>query len=95
MPMDWRAGVSSFGFTGTNAHVLIEEAPVRQAPVIEAAVDDVATESQASAETVSVLPLSARSPEALMALAQRYESWLTVNPDVDLADPAGACDSGA
>ncbi|HEX2286668.1 MAG TPA: SDR family NAD(P)-dependent oxidoreductase, partial [Mycobacterium sp.] len=59
-----------------NAHVLIEEAPPQPAP------SELATHEQ----PVNVLALSARSPEALVALAQRYESWLTANPDVDLAD---------
>ena len=35
---------------------------------------------------VDVLPLSARSPQALMALAQRYEAWLNSHPDVDISD---------
>ena len=33
-----------------------------------------------------MLALSARTPEALVALAQRYEAWLSANPAVDLAD---------
>ncbi|HTI77927.1 MAG TPA: SDR family NAD(P)-dependent oxidoreductase, partial [Mycobacterium sp.] len=72
-----RAGVSSFGFTGTNAHVLIEEAPAQT----------VGPESDiAEPSDVNVLALSARSPEALMALAQRYDDWLAAHPDVELAD---------
>ncbi|MDY6996397.1 MAG: SDR family NAD(P)-dependent oxidoreductase [Actinomycetota bacterium] len=79
-----RAGVSSFGFTGTNAHVLIEEAPPGPgtgdagAPSPEAA--------DGAQPPVGVLPLSARSPEALAALAQRYATWLDAHPDADLAD---------
>jgi acyl transferase domain-containing protein/NADPH:quinone reductase-like Zn-dependent oxidoreductase/acyl carrier protein len=71
-----RAGVSSFGFTGTNAHVLIEEAPPQPAR----------PESDTHEQPFHVLALSARSPEALVALAQRYDAWLGAHPEVDLAD---------
>ena len=74
-----RAGTSSFGFSGTNAHVLIEEAPPQSAVVPHRS-------RSPEDEPVSVLPLSARSPEALVALAQRYGAWLEAHPEVDIAD---------
>ena len=83
-----RAGVSSFGFTGTNAHVLIEEAPAQPAIPDERSAGDVAVapDSDVQEESVNVLALSARSPEALVALAQRYGSWLNIHPTVDVAE---------
>jgi acyl transferase domain-containing protein/acyl carrier protein len=86
-----RAGVSSFGFTGTNAHVLLEEAPAKLVAPVEESSDDVqvaSAEPQSRHESVNVLALSGRSPEALVALAQRYGSWLSTHPDADIA---GVC----
>ena len=55
------AGLSSFGLSGTNAHLLVEAPPARPAPPEASEI--------ARAE---LLPISARSPEALRDLAQAY-----------------------
>ncbi|MEE6176654.1 type I polyketide synthase [Mycobacterium sp. 050134] len=81
-----RAGVSSFGFSGTNAHVLLEEAPARSAAAKEAPAEDVSPEPGATPGALGVLPLSGRSAEALTALTRQYGAWLEAHRDVDIAD---------
>ena len=81
-----RAGTSSFGFSGTNAHVLIEEAPPKSVVAEDVSPEDGAPEQAYEQKSVSVLPLSGRSAEALTALALRYEAWLEANPEADIAD---------
>ncbi len=69
-----RAGVSSFGVGGTNAHAVLEEAPLR-AP-------------SAPARGVQRLQLSARTPAALEAMAARLAERLESDPSLNLADVA-------
>ncbi|MBB5627505.1 acyl transferase domain-containing protein/aryl carrier-like protein [Sphaerisporangium krabiense] len=73
-----RAAVSSFGLSGTNAHVIIEQAPEP-------------AEAPAPAVT-GALPwiLSARTEEALRAQAGRLRSYLDADPGADPADVAVA-----
>ena len=67
-----RAAVSSFGIGGTNAHVVLEEAP--------------AQEKSAVRWPAQVLVLSAKTAPALESLTQQMAAYLREHPDVSLAD---------
>jgi len=69
-----RAGVSSLGIGGTNAHVVLEEAPARS-------LDRAAVRPRA-------LVLSARSPAALDRATRRLADRLRSGPGLDLVDVA-------
>lgn len=69
------AGVSSFGFSGTNCHVVLEEPP-RTPPKERGTVE----------APLHIVPVSARNPAALAALAQRYADHLASHPDQSLGD---------
>ncbi|MEV0401055.1 type I polyketide synthase [Actinoallomurus sp. NPDC050550] len=77
-PVDWPrsaghprlAGVSSFGISGTNAHVILEEAPDTARPA-----------ASPDTERTIVVPISARDDTALRELAGSYAALLTAPPD--------------
>lgn len=80
-PIEWkrgskprRAGISSFGLGGTNAHLVIEEAPKRPA-------SDPAFGSQ-------LLVVSARTKSALTKRCDDLADWLERHQDANLADVA-------
>jgi len=69
-----RAGVSSFGVGGTNAHVVMEQAP--------------AVAPSEPAEGAQLLTLSARTPVALVEAVARLADHLETAVDTNLADVA-------
>jgi thioester reductase-like protein len=76
------AGVSSFGFSGTNAHVVLGEAPVSLP-----ATDGVE-------RPLHLFTLSARSEEGLANLARSHALHLRAHPDLPVADAAFTANAG-
>ncbi|MGQ0507155.1 MAG: beta-ketoacyl synthase N-terminal-like domain-containing protein, partial [Myxococcaceae bacterium] len=74
------AGVSSFGVGGTNAHVIVTEAPE--------------TAPSSASRPRQLLLLSARSKSALDAMSERLAVFLKQHPEVPLADVAWTLQAG-
>ncbi|MGP3966080.1 acyltransferase domain-containing protein, partial [Nonomuraea sp. 3N208] len=74
-----RAAVSSFGISGTNAHVVLEEAPAQE---------------EESGRALPVVPwlISAKTPGALRAQALRLASW--VSEETSIVDAAWSLAAG-
>jgi acyl transferase domain-containing protein len=77
------AGVSAFGFSGTNAHLILEEAPIEESVYVES-ID----------RPCHVFTLSAKTETALVDLVERYEKHLAANPDTALADLCFSANAG-
>ncbi|GLW89896.1 type I polyketide synthase [Actinokineospora globicatena] len=73
-----RAGVSSFGISGTNAHVIIEQAPEAQAPAVEVV----------APPPVVAWPISGNTPDAVRAQAERLLAHVADRQDLPAVDVA-------
>jgi amino acid adenylation domain-containing protein len=72
-----RAGVSAFGVGGTNIHMILEEAPETTKPA-----------EQLLRSSVTILPVSASSPEAVKESILNLGTFVSENNDLDIDDIA-------
>ncbi|MGW7326825.1 type I polyketide synthase, partial [Streptomyces sp. NPDC054845] len=81
-----RAGVSAFGVSGTNAHVILEEAPAEVPAEASEGAADAPEPAAVRLPAVLPWPVSGRDAEALAAQADRLHAHVVSGPEADDAD---------
>lgn len=76
------AGINSFGFSGTNAHLILQEAPARSPEPLK------------TERPVHILTLSAKTEPALKQLGTSFAQHLADHPTAPVADLAYTANSG-
>ncbi|MBR7833504.1 SDR family NAD(P)-dependent oxidoreductase [Actinospica durhamensis] len=80
-----RAAVSSFGISGTNAHLILEQAPEVEAETEPRQPEPVQSQVPARPQSLVTVPVSAKSPQALAAYAGRLLSHVESSAQVEPA----------
>ncbi|NEW41415.1 acyltransferase domain-containing protein, partial [Nocardia cyriacigeorgica] len=84
-----RAAVSAFGLSGTNAHVILEQAPVHeeQTPATGETMPPIASEPEPAPEWAPLVwVVSARTRDGLHRQARRLLEYVQQHPDLSPAD---------
>ncbi|NEQ09559.1 MAG: SDR family NAD(P)-dependent oxidoreductase [Moorea sp. SIO4E2] len=82
-------GVSSFSLSGTNAHIVLEEAPTE----VRSQKSEVRSEEYLE-RSLHLLSLSAKTQNALEYLVSSYQNYLEIYPELPLADVCYTANTG-